>query len=213
VDDPVGTKLKKSDDVSGTPDSPSRHRSTALPGADQWPGVDQVYYYRRIVTMWAIRFCLLLTLPCLAGGWVFAQVSEGEADRVCGVWLTEEGKAQVEIYRCGEQYCGKIIWLREPMKDGKPVCDDKNPDVELQTRPVMGMILMEGFTYDEDGEYTGGTIYDAESGDTYTAKMELVNGNTLDLRGYILIPLLGRTTTWVRVTPGQSAPSIGDQKR
>ncbi len=163
--------------------------------------------------MRAMLVLLLLTLPCLAGGGTVAQMSEGEADRVCGVWLTEEGKAHVEIYRCGEQYCGKIIWLREPMKEGQPVRDDKNPEVELRTRPVMGMILMEGFTYDEDGEYTGGTIYDAESGDTYTAKMELVDGNTLDLRGYVLIPLLGRTTTWVRVISGHSGPSNSDQKR
>lgn len=44
----------------------------------------------------------------------------------------------------------------------------------------------------------GGKVYDPESGNEYKAKMTLVDNKTLKLRGYILIPLLGRTEVWTR---------------
>ncbi len=120
-----------------------------------------------------------------------------EADRVLGVWLTEEGTSKVEIYKCGEQYCGKIVWLQEPERDGKPRVDDKNPEERLRTQPLMGLVILRGFAYD-DGDWTGGKIYDPKSGNDYTAKMKLEDENTLKLRGYVLVPLFGRTTTWKR---------------
>jgi len=123
-----------------------------------------------------------------------------EADRILGVWVTEEGKARVEITRCGEQLCGTIIWLKEPRKEGKEVLDDKNPDPTMRERPVLGMKFLWGFSYEGDGEYAGGEIYDAESGNTYKGKMSLADDTTLDLRGYVLIPLFGRTSRWTRYT-------------
>jgi len=121
-----------------------------------------------------------------------------EAGRILGIWVTEEGKARVEITRCGEQFCGTIIWLKEPVKEGKPVVDDKNPDLNLRDRPVLGMKLLWGFAFDGDGEYSDGEVYDAESGNTYKATMEFADEKTLDLRGYVLIPLFGRTSRWTR---------------
>jgi uncharacterized protein (DUF2147 family) len=35
-----------------------------------------------------------------------AQGTEGDA--ILGAWLTEDGKAAVEIYRCDSEYCGSI---------------------------------------------------------------------------------------------------------
>jgi uncharacterized protein (DUF2147 family) len=121
-----------------------------------------------------------------------------EGDRLLGFWVTEEGKARVQVTRCGEKYCGTIVWLKEPLKDGKEVRDDKNPDPNLREKPVLGMKLMWGFVYDGEGEYSGGEVYDAESGKTYKGKLTLLDETTLDLRGYVLIPLFGRTSRWTR---------------
>ncbi|MGB5872963.1 MAG: DUF2147 domain-containing protein [Bacteroidota bacterium] len=136
-----------------------------------------------------------------------------EADAAVGTWLTVEGKAIVEIFKCEETYCGRIVWLRDPLKEGKPVVDDKNPDEKLRARPVLGMMLLWEFVYDEDNVWTGGTIYDPESGDEYSARMTLVGDAELELRGYVLIPLFGRTETWtwieglpdseIQVEPGE----------
>lgn len=119
-------------------------------------------------------------------------------DAILGEWLTGEGKARVQIYRCDTLYCGKIVWLKEPVKNGKEVVDDKNPDPALKNKPVIGLVIVWAFSYDGDGEWTGGKVYDPESGDTYSGKMTLKDSHTLRLRGYVLIPLLGRTEIWTR---------------
>ncbi len=119
-------------------------------------------------------------------------------DAILGEWLTGEGKARVQIYRCDTLYCGKIVWLKEPVKNGKEAVDDKNPDPALKNKPVIGLIIVRGFSFEGDDEWTGGKVYDPESGDTYSGKMTLKDPHTLRLRGYVLIPLLGRTEVWTR---------------
>jgi uncharacterized protein (DUF2147 family) len=143
----------------------------------------------------------LLLVFAVAGARIVAhaQVQQADpADTILGEWLTGEGKAKVQIYKCDTLYCGKIVWLKEPMKNGKEAVDDKNPDPALQNKPVIGLVIVWGFGYDGDEEWTGGKVYDPESGDTYSGKMTLKDSHTLRLRGYILIPLLGRTEVWTR---------------
>ena len=150
--------------------------------------------------MMLLRVLCLLLLAFSTATPLRGQNQSLEADRILGVWVTEEGKARVEITRCGDRFCGTIIWLKEPLKDGKEIRDDKNPDPNMRENPVLGMRLMWEFAYDGDGEYVGGEIYDAESGNTYKGKMSLADDTTLDLRGYVLIPLFGRTSRWTRYT-------------
>ena len=75
-------------------------------------------------------------------------------------------------------------------------------DESLRDVPLLGLNMLKDFVYDaESGEWTDGTIYDPEKGKTYNCVMKLgEGGNKLDVRGYIGIPALGRTTQWVRVT-------------
>jgi uncharacterized protein (DUF2147 family) len=54
---------------------------------------------------------------------------------------------------------------------------------------------------DGDGAWSGGFIYDPNSGKTYRCKLKLKDRNTLKLRGYIGISLLGRTDVWTRQEP------------
>jgi uncharacterized protein (DUF2147 family) len=139
--------------------------------------------------------CALMFLAAAGLG----QVSPTDpADGILGQWLTADGKAKVDIYRCDSLYCGKIVWLKEPLKNGKEAVDDKNPDPALQDRPVAGLVILWGFSFDGEDEWTGGKVYDPESGDTYSGKMRLNDPQNLRLRGYVLIPLLGRTEIWTR---------------
>ncbi len=119
--------------------------------------------------------------------------------RILGEWTTAGGESRVQIYRCeGTTFCGRIVWLRDPLKDGKPVTDDKNPVDSLKARPVLGLRILRGFAYDGDLVWSGGKIYDPKSGNDYSAKMTLVDEQNLDLRGYVMIPLFGRTEKWTR---------------
>ncbi|MCX2741810.1 DUF2147 domain-containing protein [Pontibacter anaerobius] len=116
-----------------------------------------------------------------------------------GVWTNEEGKAQFEIYKCGDKLCGKIVSLKEPLRNGKPKMDDNNPEKKLRSRPLIGMRFMDGFEYDGDNKWDDGTIYDPESGKTYSCYMKMTGNNKMEVKGYIGISLIGRTQYWTRV--------------
>ncbi len=119
------------------------------------------------------------------------------ADDVVGTWVSNENKARIQIYKSGTKYYGKIIWLREPNKDGKPKIDRKNPDPKLRNTPVIGLVVLRDFVFNH-GEWIDGDIYDPSSGKEYSCKITMPDKNTLKVRGYIGISLLGRTEVWKR---------------
>ena len=137
---------------------------------------------------------------------LLAGTSWGGSEDILGTWKNEDGKAKIEIYPCDSHYCGKISWLGRPVYPaddpggmaGLPRVDRKNPDQALRNRRLLGLLIMDGFTYKGDNTWDKGRIYDPESGKTYKCKMTLVSPQRLEIRGYIGIPLFGRTTAWTR---------------
>lgn len=123
------------------------------------------------------------------------------SDAVVGVWETGNGKARVKIDRQGDKFNGKIVWLREPLnEEGKPKVDKNNPDETLRSKPLLGYAMLKDFVFSsEEEQWDGGTIYDPESGSTYSCTMKLKDDNTLEVRGFIGVSLFGRTDTWKRV--------------
>jgi uncharacterized protein (DUF2147 family) len=118
-----------------------------------------------------------------------------------GLWWAEGGAAQVEIRACRDQLCGRVAWLRSPFgDDGCGLRDENNPAPSNRSRPVLGMDILQGLSAEgDDGEWTGGTIYDPATGNTYSCRMTVHDDDTLSIRGYVGVPLLGRTTKWFRV--------------
>ena len=141
---------------------------------------------------------ILVFASLLISGMISAQAIN--SDDILGVWLNEDKDAHVEIYKEGDKYFGKIVWLKFPIDEetGKPKVDDENPDEDLRDQPVLGLVLLEDFVFDHD-EWDSGTIYDPKNGKTYDCYMELKDDDNLKIRGYIGISLLGRTTYWTRV--------------
>ena len=125
-----------------------------------------------------------------------------KANDVLGTWLTEEKRAKIEIYKEEGKYFGKIVWLMEPNEEnGEPKLDKENPDPELKKRPILGLNLISGFKWDDDDdEWDKGEIYDPETGNTYSSYMKLEGDNKLNIRGYLGVSWIGRTTTWTRVS-------------
>lgn len=124
---------------------------------------------------------------------------------ILGIWKTEGDESKVEIYRCGEKICGTIIWLKNPLytdsRDGivgTPLIDRYNSDPALRKRPVLGLRIMEGFTELSLTTWGNGTLYDPKSGNTYRGKIHQTAPDRLELRGYIGIPLFGRSSVWTR---------------
>jgi uncharacterized protein (DUF2147 family) len=120
-------------------------------------------------------------------------------DDILGIWLTAKGKGEMQIYKEGNKYFGKIIWLAEPNDaNGLPKKDKNNPDPNLQGKPLAGAVLLRNFVYD-DGEWNSGRIYDPQNGKDYKCYLKLKDAKTLNVRGYIGISLLGRTEVWTKV--------------
>jgi uncharacterized protein (DUF2147 family) len=145
-----------------------------------------------------MKTILLSITALLFTGFVSGQAFN--SDDILGVWLNEDKDAHVEVYKEGDKYFGKIVWLKFPNDEvtGKPKVDDENPDESLQNEPVLGLVLLKDFVFDED-EWDSGTIYDPKNGKTYDCYMVLKDKDNLKIRGYIGISLLGRTTYWTRV--------------
>jgi len=144
----------------------------------------------------------LFVVMAMAATLVFA----ASPDDILGVWLTEGKDANIEIYKCGEKYCGNIVWIIEPnypadSKEGipgTPVLDLNNPNPKLRKTPLIGLQILYNFTYAGDNKWTDGKIYNPDNGRTYSSKMRLVSANELKVRGYIGISLIGGTETWTK---------------
>lgn len=121
------------------------------------------------------------------------------AQDVIGKWKLDDGSAIVEVYKSGDAYNGKIVWLAEPTDAaGNPYLDTNNPDKSLRSRQLMGLNMLSGLK-PADGEYSGGKIYDPNNGKTYNCSMK-VEGDVLRVRGSLdKKGLLGRTMDWFRV--------------
>ena len=123
---------------------------------------------------------------------VFAQ----KGDAILGKWLSPGGRGQVEVFKKNNKYFGKIVWMKVLSdKTGKPLTDQRNLIKSLRKRLIMGLEVLKNCSFNGKS-YEGGTVYDPESGKTYTCSMVL-KGNTLKVSGYIGM-FVGRTDTWTK---------------
>jgi uncharacterized protein (DUF2147 family) len=141
------------------------------------------------------RNLLVLSILC-ALTIVSVPVFAVDADSVLGVWQVEsqaDDATQVTIYKCGDKYCGKISWLKDP-----ETLDTKNPDESKRSQKLLGMDFISNFEFDDD-EWGDGKIYDARSGKTYDCKMWYKDKtqDVLNVKGYVLF--IGKTSIFYRM--------------
>lgn len=131
---------------------------------------------------------------------LLAGTVQAAPEAICGRWLTADKQGVVHVYvEANGKLAGRIVGGSRPEER-----DHKNPDPALRSRALLGLKLMQGFTRDADG-WKGGEIYDPDEGKTYQASARLAdrNADTLLLRGYLGLPVFGRTEEWTRAAaPG-----------
>ena len=142
----------------------------------------------RIVFVGFLFFILSLGVPAWGEG-------------VVGTWATDGDKSHVEIAPCGLKFCGSIVRLKEPLDDdGKLKHDAYNPHKILRDRSIVGMPLLAKFVASTEGNvWEDGTIYNPEDGKTYSCTLTLLDTETLKVRGYVGLPMFGKTQIWKRV--------------
>lgn len=121
-----------------------------------------------------------------------------QADAILGRWHTQDKDAQVEIFKEGNVYHGKMVWMKEPTEDGKPKVDKNNTDKAKRDRTILGMQFLSDFVHDGD-TWEDGTIYDPRNGKSYSCTIKLMDKNTMEVRGYVGIAAFGKTVEWTRV--------------
>ena len=138
----------------------------------------------------AITSAILLTLCAIA------PAAAGDPG---GKWLTQDGKAVVNIARCGAAVCGTIVSLKEPNdpQTGKPKTDGHNQDAAKRSRPIIGLQMFD-MKPSGTADRWDGQVYNAEDGKTYTGSLTLTGATTLDLQGCALAGLICKTQSWTR---------------
>jgi uncharacterized protein (DUF2147 family) len=132
-----------------------------------------------------------------------------------GIWFDETGNGAIQIERCGEQLCGRIVWLRNPADEkGVPLVDALNPTEAERARPVCGLQVMGDLKRQNDGSWDTGWIYDYREGKTYNVALRLRASDRLEVTGYRGVKLLSETQTWKRAGARlpictQKAPDVG----
>jgi uncharacterized protein (DUF2147 family) len=122
-----------------------------------------------------------------------------DGDKVLGLWKNGEGTGIVQIYKKGDKYFGKIVWLKIPNNpDGTPRTDVNNPEESLRKKPLKGLENLRNFEFVSKNVWENGQIYDPKTGNDYSCEMKLVNENTLEVRGFIGVSLFGKTDVWKR---------------
>lgn len=118
-------------------------------------------------------------------------------EAVIGRWNTQKQGGVVEIHRCGQMLCGRVV-DGAPLRANPDQRDVNNPDKALRSRKVMGARVLSEFS-GGPREWKGGPLYDPESGDgAKKGSFTLADANTLKVKGCIA-SFLCRTQTWTRV--------------
>ncbi|MDR3683512.1 MAG: DUF2147 domain-containing protein [Geothrix sp.] len=146
-----------------------------------------------------LAFLLCQAIFLFAAGRAPARPAQAD---ITGFWVLGRAHWVVQISPCGDGYCGRLVGLSKSAKPDAARVDDRNPDPARRARPLCGLPLLGGFTPapSDPGTWRGGWIYDPDNGATYASRMWLAGPDTLKVRGYILVPWLGRNETLTRET-------------
>jgi uncharacterized protein (DUF2147 family) len=122
-----------------------------------------------------------------------------------GLWKTiddetKKEKSLIRVTESGGVFTGKLEKFLDPATKPDTVCE-KCSD-ERKDKAILGMTLIRNVkkNADEAAQWDGGDILDPNNGKVYKVRIKPIDGGkSLEVRGYIGSPILGRTQTWVRV--------------
>lgn len=143
-----------------------------------------------------VRPIVFAAALCALAGSALAQTSP------VGLWRTidDETKTEKSLVRITDNagvLSGKIEKITDPAK-ATAVCD-KCTD-ERKDQPILGMTIVRNVRASDPGVWEGGEILDPNNGKNYRVKLRPIEGGKqMEVRGYIGVPMLGRTQTWIRV--------------
>ncbi len=140
----------------------------------------------------------LITLLAMLAG-----VAHAAPDPVLGLWQTTDEKtnapaAVVKLEVVDDILRGTVVKIfQQPGVPADPVC--KLCADERHDKPILGMIILSGLKRTAAGKWSGGEILDPKIGKVYKVKLSAAeNGKTMEVLGYVGVPLMGKTRIWQR---------------
>lgn len=128
------------------------------------------------------------TTPSPVGTWTQVDDATGKPKSIIEITQQADGTLQAVVK--------EVLFSNQ---GPHPVCD--KCEGERHNQPVVGMTIMWGVKRDGDNKWDGGQILDPGKGKTYKVRLSLSDGGQkLNVRGYVGMPMLGRTQTWLRKT-------------
>ena len=134
---------------------------------------------------------IFLVLALLGFSYGFSQ---NKTTDILGTYMNPDADAILKVYESGGKYFGKLVWIKKPES-----LDANNPDPTKRSQKKLGMVIMNNFVFDGDDTWEKGTIYDPKNGKTYDCKVTRDTKGNLDIRGFIGISLLGRTSHFTKI--------------
>jgi uncharacterized protein (DUF2147 family) len=137
-----------------------------------------------------------LVLLLLTIGFLNNIQAQEPSNKILGIWLNEDKTNTIEIYKAGDTYSGKIVWISKMESNPNLHPKDKNnPNPELRNRDILGMDIITGLQY-SGGKWESGTIYTPKKGMYADCKVELSSNGQLK----IIVSKSGFTKTqiWTR---------------
>ena len=132
--------------------------------------------------------------PSVAGFW-----QEADDDGNVGAWF-------YFVLRDGV-YEGRLVKMFKPPGDDAPLTTCSKCEGDQKDAPMMGLTIVKGM-HRNGTKYDEGSILDPRDGTVYHAQMELApDGQKLSVRGYVGVPLLGKTQVWTRLPDDAIAPA------
>ncbi|MEY4575513.1 MAG: hypothetical protein RL701_216 [Pseudomonadota bacterium] len=149
-----------------------------------------------------LSLLLLSALMALGLSGVQAQPKPRAApeDVILGEWWTEnnEGRVLFTKDRDGTFRGTTTCCVPKQVTPDRPAQDLRNPNPKLRARSTVGIVIIWKLAF-EDGEYVGGRVYNPRDGKSYHLNAEVIDHDTVKIRGFVGIPLLGQSQLWKRV--------------
>ena len=153
-----------------------------------------------------IQIVLTAVVLLIASAYAFGQQSTSKSasyqSSPVGNWRTfDDATGRPTSVVVLREENGKITGTIERVYD--PFPKEANPHCtacqgELKDKPLVGMKVLWNLSRQGDG-WSGGMIFDPDSGKTYSCSITLQNGGSkMKVRGYVGVSLFGRTQYWQR---------------
>lgn len=140
--------------------------------------------------------CVLLVYCC-------SSIAASDLNSPVGVWQTIDDETHkprsiVQIFAVDGELQGKLLKVFYSSDEVHHMVCEKCGG-ERHNQPIIGMIILRGMVQQGDN-WAGGIITDPGNGKDYNCRIKLLNGGKqLKVRGYIAVPLIGRSQIWNRI--------------